>query len=452
MALDKIIAYKQALMEKKRPEIVLYKDKLHPSKKSLKQVLDRNKCIFIFEIKLASPSQGAIRKDADIQRIANIYEPFADVISVLADEKFFSGSLSFVKMVSSKTTCPVLCKDVVVSPLQIYEARFYGADVVLLMLSVLDDEAYRSCAKVAFDLGLDVICEVHTEEEMERAIKLNATIIGINNRNLKTLEVDLNTTDRLLTLAPKNTFLITESGISSREHVQRFKGRVNGFLIGTSLMRSSRIDLMLRELMFGRVKICGLTNGEDARLAYESGAYYGGLNFSSFSKRKVTVDEAKLIMKDVPLIFGGVFVNQPVSEVADVARELSLQFVQLHGEENEQYMEELRGRISSDCEIWKALRIKNEIGNIYQGADRILLDTFNETVYGGTGRTFDWNLLREDKDRHRYIIAGGINPKNVEVLSSFGPFALDIASGVEEGDPRKKSLQKIKSLFSKLRP
>src|SRR5580704_11709985 len=147
MVLSQMIAYKEDLIRRKSAKISKYKNSLSPSKKSLYQALNKEKTAFICEIKPSSPSQGVIRKEVDIIQVADIYAPFADAISVLADEKFFNGSLANVQKVSDRVRCPVLCKDVVVSPLQIYEARFYGADAVLLMLSVLDDETYLACAR-----------------------------------------------------------------------------------------------------------------------------------------------------------------------------------------------------------------------------------------------------------------------------------------------------------------
>lgn len=453
MALDEIVAYKKKLLEQKKDTIASFRAELKPTKKSLLKALTKEKSAFIFEIKPASPSLGVIRKHVDISNVANIYAPFADAISVLADEQFFGGSLKNVEQVSNSQTCPVLCKDVVVSPLQIYEARYYGADAVLLMLSVLDDETFQMCAKAAVSLNMDFITEVHTEEEIIRAKKLNAKIIGINNRNLQTLEVDLKTTEKLKAIAPKDAILISESGFSSRSQIKKLSDKVNGFLIGTALMRAERIDLALRELLFGRVKICGLTNREDAYAAYVNGAYYGGLNFASVSKRKVSLDDAFNIKKNVPLKWGGIFVNQAIHEVKDIADVLDLDFVQLHGDETKEYVAQLRAKLAKPTEIWQAIRIKPGMSlPTNDWADRVVLDTHNEAAYGGCGQAFDWSILQGRPERHRLMIAGGVNASNIEALSNLDVFGIDIASGVEDTDPRKKSLAKIIDIFKKLRP
>ncbi len=452
MALDAIIAYKHEQLRSKAAHIEAMRKTVAKCTRSLQKALTADHAAFIFEIKPSSPSKGVIRERADIESIADIYAPFASVISVLADEKFFGGSLSNVQRVSERVACPVLAKDVVVSPLQIIEARAHGAHAVLLMLSVLDDQTYAECATTAHELGMDCITEVHDKTEMDRANQFAAPIIGINNRNLKTLAIDLATTEKLAPLAHKDAMVIAESGISTRAQIKKFAPLVRGFLIGTALMQAKRIDLALRDLLFGRIKICGLTKNEDAQAAFNKGAYYGGINFARQSKRVVNVNEAHAIMKDVPLVFGGVFVNQSIDEVTAIAEQLKLSFVQIHGDETDDYLMHLRERLPKPVEIWRAVRVKNAASLMQQTtADRILLDRFHDSGYGGTGMAFDWSMLRDKKQGH-YILAGGITPKNVNEADSYAPFAIDIASGVEDGDPRKKSLQKIDELFLHLRP
>lgn len=450
MALDKIVAHKLVELDAKRSAIESYKSALAPATKGLRQALLAQKPAFICEIKFASPSRGQIRQ-AGVLEIAHVYEPFANAISVLADEQFFGGSPTFVAQVGNVSARPVLFKDVIISPLQVYEARKASSDAVLLMLSVLDDQTYRECADVARSLNMDVICEVHTEEEMQRARTLAAPIIGINNRNLKTLEIDLETSERLIPLAPKDAVVIVESGISTRSEIKRFKDRVAGFLIGTSLMKSPRTDLALRELLFGRVKICGITNPRDAQHAYDAGAYYGGLNFYSQSKRVVDVRDAHAITKASPLVWGGVFVNQPAQEIARMATELNLSFVQLHGDEQAHDVNALRALLPSSCEIWKALRVVHEIKEPALNVDRYLVDSFSKDAFGGTGTAFDWRVLQSNDRRHEYVLAGGINADNVEAAGDLLPFAIDVASGVEGDDPRQKSQAKLLEIFRKLR-
>ncbi len=452
MALNDIVAYKKALIKEKASSIEALKEGLKSADRSLIAALNQDRASFIFEVKPASPSKGVIRANADIGSIAEIYALFADAISVLADEKFFGGSLKNIQRVASLVKCPVLAKDVVVDPLQIIEARAYGAHAVLLMLSVLDDETYRDCVKVATDLNMDFITEVHTKEEMERANKFSARIIGINNRNLKTLEIDLAVTANLAPRAHKDALVISESGISLRSQINKLLPHADGFLVGSALMSAERIDLAVRELLFGRVKICGITNGEDAKAAYAAGAYYGGINFYQNSKRHVAAEDAEQIVKSAPLLWGGVFVNSAIEEVIRVAHRLKLNFVQIHGDESEDYLSDLRKQLPAHVEIWRALRV-NDASSLptCPDAERIVLDSLRDGAYGGTGTSFDWTTLNK-QDSDRFILAGGINSANVKAADELGVFALDIASGVEDADPRKKSHKKLNEIFSELRP
>lgn len=449
MALKEIIAYKKERIEQNKSRILNEYQSLPLSQKSLAQALRNNFSSFIFEIKPKSPSMGVLKNEVDVGKIASIYEPFASTISVLADEKFFGGSLANVKKVSSTQSLPVLCKDIVVSPLQVLEARAHGANVVLLMLSVLSDQEYRECEKEALTLGMEIICEVHNEAEMIRAKELKAKIIGINNRDLFSLKIDLETTRRLVPLAPKDALLIAESGFYHRKEIMSYASMVDGFLVGSSLMQKEQMDLAVRELIFGRIKICGITNFKDANMAYKSGAFYGGLNFWPGSKRYISVEEAQKIKKDVPLSWGGVFVDQPLEQVRDIATSLNLDFIQLHGDEREDYIKDLKKALS--CEIWKAVRVKSGQNlEVSQHAHRVLLDTYCASEQGGTGKSFPW----ADYQSHfgDMIIAGGVNESNVAKLSAYFPFAIDICSGVESDDPRKKSLSKVVAIFDELRP
>ncbi|MBL4818789.1 MAG: bifunctional indole-3-glycerol phosphate synthase/phosphoribosylanthranilate isomerase, partial [Deltaproteobacteria bacterium] len=216
--LSRILEYKQLEVlerERLRP-LESFRNKLVPSDRKFMGGL-------ILECKKASPSEGLIRADFNIAEIARVYSPFAQAISVLTDEKFFQGSFGLLAQARAQVTCPVLCKDFILSPYQVYEARLYQADMTLLMLSVLDDKTYQTCAQAARKLNLDILTEVHDEQELERAVKLGAEIIGINNRDFKTLKVDLNTSRRLLSLVPKDKIKIVESGIENHDHIREFR-------------------------------------------------------------------------------------------------------------------------------------------------------------------------------------------------------------------------------------
>ena len=394
---------------------------------------------FIFECKKASPSEGLIRSDFDIKQIAKAYAPFASAISVLTDEKFFEGRFEYIAEVRNEVSCPVLCKDFVISPYQVYEARFYQADMVLLMLSVLDNENYQACAKAAQELNMDILTEVHDELELARAIKLGAKIIGVNNRDFKTLKVDLEVSRRLLPLVPAGTVKVVESGIQTHEHVREFKSLADGFLVGTSLMKQPCLDLAVRELIFGCVKICGLTSVEDAKAAYDCGAYFGGLIFAKESPRMIELETAEILTKQVALNWVGVFVNAEISQVCDVATKLNLFAVQLHGDESEAYVQELRLKLPDSVEIW----------DLSGFGTRRLFDTPHETLRGGSGQSFDWSKIPSSIPKDRVILSGGLGKHNITQAEQLGFWALDVNSKVEE-QPGRKSKQKLLELFEVL--
>ncbi|HVR73700.1 MAG TPA: indole-3-glycerol phosphate synthase TrpC, partial [Planctomycetota bacterium] len=208
----------------------------------------------IAEVKKASPSRGVIREDFDPVRIAEAYERGgAAAISVLTDGKRFQGSLEHLAAVRAHVRLPVLRKDFVVDSYQVREARAAGADAILLILAALpDDGEVRSLAAEAEALGMDVLHEVHEEGEMRRALGLNPRIVGINNRDLRTFEVRLETTRTLAPLVPEGVVVVSESGFSRREDLEAMRGwGVEAFLIGETLMRAPDPGEALRGLLGG---------------------------------------------------------------------------------------------------------------------------------------------------------------------------------------------------------
>ena len=194
----------------------------------------------IAEIKKASPSKGVLRADFVPADIAQSYaEHGAACLSVLTDEQFFQGSADFLKQARASCHLPVLRKDFMVDPYQIYESRAMGADAILLIVACLDDGRMRDLEAIAMGLDMAVLVEVHDEHELERALKLKTPLVGVNNRNLKTFEVSLDTTLRLKALMPAGRLLVCESGIHTREDVLRMRtGGVQAFLVGEAFMRA----------------------------------------------------------------------------------------------------------------------------------------------------------------------------------------------------------------------
>lgn len=452
MALDRILPRTRRDLQVRMASTPLHalKSRATLSTRSFHEALARPHTGMIMECKKASPSRGLIRSDFDVASIANAYKPFADAISVLTDAPFFQGSHDFLSIVAKVSQRPVLCKDFVVDPYQIYEARCHGAHAVLLMLSVLDDATYRRCVEVVAALGMDALTEVHDEHELERALSLGAPMIGINNRDLTTLNVDLNTTRKLAPLVPDDRIVICESGVFTHEDVRSLRDMVDGFLVGTSLMKQARVDLAARGLVFGDVKVCGLTSAEDAQAAYDCGASFGGLIFAPRSPRRVSLSQARSLTDAVPqLQWVGVFVNAPVDEVAATAQVLGLRAVQLHGDEDGSYINALKASLSGDVAVWKAHRVQAEVPLVDNGADALLLDTYQPGVRGGTGVRFDWSVIPETL-KPRVLLSGGLNPSNAAEADTQGVLALDVNSGVEAA-PGLKDQQKLDAFFAALR-
>ena len=189
----------------------------------------------IMECKAASPSRGTIRSDYDPAALAAQYAPYAAAVSVLTEPDRFNGSFDDLAAVREVVDVPVLCKDFIVDEVQVLAARSLGADAVLLMLSVVPDDVYRELADLAHSLGMEVLTEVSTPQEMHRASVLGAEVIGINNRNLRTLETDLARTEELAPLAPAGVVLVGESGVGASQDVRRLSGLVDALLVGSSL-------------------------------------------------------------------------------------------------------------------------------------------------------------------------------------------------------------------------
>ncbi|HIJ97430.1 MAG TPA: indole-3-glycerol phosphate synthase TrpC [Desulfuromonadales bacterium] len=205
----------------------------------------------IAEVKKGSPSKGIIREDFDPLEIAEIYQNNgATCLSVLTDEHFFMGNLRYLALIREAVSLPLLRKDFICDPYQIYEARAAGADAILLIAAMLDLNQLRDFHALARELQLDVLLEVHDEAEMELALKTDCTLIGVNNRNLRTFVTDLGTTGRLARMITSNRLLVAESGIHHRADIDRLAADgAQAYLIGESMMREADIGSKLQELL-----------------------------------------------------------------------------------------------------------------------------------------------------------------------------------------------------------
>lgn len=220
-------------------------------KAALLQTSEASKTAVIAEVKKGSPSKGVIRADFDPLEIAAIYtENGAACLSILTDSRYFMGELGYIAAIRKVVKIPLLRKDFIYDPYQIYEARVAGADAILLIAAMLEISMVKDLASLSLELGLDVLLEVHDEREMDAALQTECKLVGINNRNLRTFETTLDTTERLGKLVPPDRFIVAESGINSRNDVLRLsRAGARAFLVGESLMREADIGVKLRELL-----------------------------------------------------------------------------------------------------------------------------------------------------------------------------------------------------------
>jgi indole-3-glycerol phosphate synthase/phosphoribosylanthranilate isomerase len=448
--LKKIVAHKR-IENAQAKEVLSLKDLIEKCDKSnniFYQALEEDKTHFILECKKGSPSKGIINHDYRPAEAARIYQKYASAISVLTDEKFFFGSFDNLRDVREVTTTPLLSKDFVIDEYTIYRARFHGADAILLILEIITDAEYIQFSSVAHKLGMGVLTEIATEEQAERANHLGSKVVGINNRNLKDFSIDLQKTQRLAEFLTNNPVIISESGIFNHAQIRENNKKANGFLIGTSLMKEPDVDYACRKLIFGENKVCGVTSKEILQSAYKAGAAYAGLNFIESSPRYVNIDKAISLAKDSPLPLVGIFCDQKIEEVLSITKSVCLSFVQLHGNENAEYVNSLRKVLPRSCKIWKAITTDDKEFLNHPDIQYFIVDSKNPGQFGGTGSSFDWSLLT-NFPKDRILLAGGIGPENAREASLVGCLGLDLNSKLENKDGSKDPL-KINKAFAEI--
>lgn len=434
-------------------------DNLPRSTRSLYDNLHGATNAFIMECKSSSPSLGLIREHYEPGAIARIYSRYAAGISVLCEPERFGGDYDHLQTVALASHLPVLCKDFIVDEVQIHAARYFGADAILLMLSVLDDEEYTRLQNEAHRFSLDVLTEVIDTDEVERAIRLGAKIFGVNHRNLHDLSIDLSRSKTLSSLLPEGSVVVSESGIRNNATVRALGGHSNGFLVGSQLTSTPDIDRAARELVYGHNKVCGLTTWSAAQAARAAGAVYGGLVFEEASPRNVSRETAEDIIAHEPDL-DYVAVSRRTEGWAELAAIDGVEALQLHApyqgsiEAEFEYIhavvQEVRdsgiavasskdedldfgAEKESGLQIWRAVSMTHADGPALAQAliadkavDRVVLDSGD----GGTGTSFDWSTVPESV-LSSALLAGGIGPDNAEEALRVGTLGLDLNSGLE---------------------
>lgn len=244
MILDDIVAAK-------KQRLIKSKEKISSDEMRLLGASSDRKCISFYnalakpglsiigEFKKASPSMGVIHSKIELIERIDQYNEAVDAISCLTEEDYFNGNIEYLKKIRGMSNLPILRKDFIIDEYQIYEAKVIGADAILLIAAILEDETMKYFYNLAYRLGMDVLLEVHDEEEMKRALNLNAKIIGVNNRNLKNFTISLDTTKRLSKLVNEETIFVSESGVTSKEDISFLKEcNIDALLIGRAFMES----------------------------------------------------------------------------------------------------------------------------------------------------------------------------------------------------------------------
>lgn len=424
----------------------------YPKHSLYKALASKEKRNFILECKQSSPTLGDYCHDFNLDKLVSVYNNYASAISVLCEEDFFKGDISYLNYVKKHTNLPVICKDFIICKEQIKLAKVAGADAILLMLSILEPKYFKELFDYAKTLDLDVLCEVSTEDEAKIANKLQVPLVGINNRNLKTLEISFARTQTLLPKL-KNCLVISESGIKNHQDLLSLPA-VNGYLIGSSLCADiQHLELNLKALMFGKNKVCGINNPELIQCLIANKLYFAGLIFAPNSKRLVDIQTAQQIINKDPhninLNFVGVFYNQSFDVVNEYIKTLDLKYIQLHGEESPRFIEKIKTK-NPDIKIIKAFAITDNLPTVsFADYDTIceyfLLDSKNP----GNNQSFDHQLLDNFTYAHKSLLAGGINSNNFDEAFKHNFCGVDINSAAES-TPGHKDQTLINTIFSKI--
>lgn len=439
---------------------------------------------FICEVKKASPSKGIIAEHFPYLDIAKEYEVAgAAAISVLTEPDFFKGDKKYLQEIASTVNIPVLRKDFIIDEYQIYQAKVWGASAILLICACLDVPTLTKFRELADSLGLSSLVEAHDEAEVQMAIDCGARIIGVNNRNLKDFTVDVQNSVRLRNLVQDDVIFVSESGLETPEDIQVLREHNIGVaLMGETFMRSpNKVEKLA--YLYGptyytpKVKMCGISKIETIPAVVASKPDYMGIVFAP-SKRQVTVGDAKILVAELhrqyaemygtePVsadtvqndnIFStehtpadaiktvGVFVNETVDNLVSVVRDVHLDAVQLHGDEDEAFIRSLKER--TNVEVWKAVQIRSASDAekwIDSSADMLLFDAYHKNERGGTGKVFDWSCL--DEFERPFMLAGGIDSTNVaRAIRTVRPYGIDISSGIETAG--MKDYEKMKAFIN----
>ena len=434
---------------------------------------------FLAEIKHRSPSAGLILPGAPsrIEEVARAYRRGgASALSVVVEQDFFGGDPSWLPRAKAASGLPVLMKDFILDERQLDFAAALGADAVLLVVAALDDAALARLHEAARSRSLAGLVEAHDEGEIRRALDAGARIVGVNSRDLRTFEVDLAGMARLGALLPASVTRVAESGIRSRGDVEAAAAAGFGaVLVGEALLKAPDPAAMLRTLRGENpteVKICGVTREEDVEACLDQGVDWIGLVFAAGSPRRVTLEEGRFLrmrakgeaearrgaggasgtdgtsagVKGVVAVFDEAASEENVRHVVEQVRPDVVQMPLSP-------LSPSRKSLSSPPFLWNTIRVgKDDLSSAKKAeGDALHFDTSVGGRSGGTGKTFDWDLL-SDVDRSRpLVLAGGLTPGNVaDAVRRVRPDVVDTSSGVEAA-PGIKDPAKIAAFVREVR-
>lgn len=474
MFLDRIVAQTRRDLEQRKRDCPLeemqQRAARQPAPRNLLATFNAlkidSKVGLIAEVKRASPSKGMLAPDLNPVELARTYEAYgASAISVLTEPHFFLGSPAYLTAIKEAVHIPVLRKDFIVDPYQVYEARAWGADALLLICALLDDTQLRHLLELTHEQKMHCLVEVHSREEAQRAVQAGALIIGVNSRDLVTFQMNPSVLREIRPLIPADRVVIAESGIHTAVDARRLaRYNVQGMLVGESLVVSDDVPGKMHTLLQGanestQIKICGLRQPEHVNTAVEAGADMLGLIFYESSHRYIAPQHVRSLLEastrfshpaqgqSTPDIVG-VFVNKDAAFINDVVEQAGLHFVQLHGTEPPELCEQI------SRPVIKALHLKSKddlalVKEYKQAAWRLLLDT-PTPAWGGIGVAHDWEIARLAAQETPVLLAGGLTVENIaNAIQQVRPWGVDVSSGVETN--KQKDSDKIRAFIRNVR-
>ena len=389
------------IIEKKQEDIAVLKQNRFLS-------LFRDKMVIIAEIKLASPTVPYFGSEKDIVKRAVSYEAAgADAVSVITEKHFFKGNPEFIPQIKNKVNLPILQKDFIIDPYQIYEAKIIGADALLLIAKIVDKKTLIKFVTLCQKIGLEPVVEINDKDDLEKAMATSTKIIAVNARSLKTFVINVDQACQLIKKIPDQFIKLGFSGIRSSKEVKKYQqAGAKGVLVGTSLMKAKNVKSFIKELIAPqvKVKICGIRTLGSAQTAVDAGADFLGFNFVPSSKRYIKPELAKKIISQIKsnVKIVGVFQNAKTDYINKIVNLLDLDFVQLHE--------------------------KKIIKNTQNNTSYLLVDRKTQ----GVGKLPNLNESRALAKSSQIFFAGGLNPNNIEeVIKKVHPFAVDVAGGIE---------------------